>query len=196
MGHSLEASARPNRFVSRSCFLRSEHFSSPAPLAIGRLGRRPPQAAVAGGPFYMAGVVVDDATLIVTSYGRGPSAKRFRLEQRAACPPRKRSLRTTDLSPPVSSPGLERFPRYGSENSICLRRCAGISRRSSRPAGPPSLPLLVGSLRGGLGTNSVDRPASAGVEGHVLVGNGLATLRADLPRGNRTPGRVVSVDSK
>jgi hypothetical protein len=67
---------------------------------------------------------------------------------------------------------------------------------ASQRRGPPSLPLLVGGLRGGLGTNSVDRPASAGVEGHVLAGHGLATLRADLPRVNRTPGRVVSVGSK
>jgi hypothetical protein len=144
----------------------------------------------------MAGVVVDDATLIVTSQGRGPSTKRFRFELRGAWPTPKAKLGEHRPFSASFKTGLERFPRYGSGNSICLRRCSGIFRRRSSPVGPPSLPLLVGSLGRGLGTNSVDGPASAGVEGHVLVGNGLATLRADLPCVDRTPARVASVGSK
>ncbi len=62
--------------------------------------------------------------------------------------------------------------------------------------GPLPLALFAGSLGGGLGTRSVDRAASPGVEGHVVVGNGSAALRADLPRFDRALGRVVSAGAE
>ena len=51
-------------------------------------------------------------------------------------------------------------------------------------------------LRGRLGTRSMDRPASTGVERHVLVGNGLAALRAHLPGFDRSSRRVISVHAE
>jgi hypothetical protein len=56
--------------------------------------------------------------------------------------------------------------------------------------------LRVGSLRGRLGADSVDRPPSTGVERHVLAGNWLAALRALLPRLDRALRCVVSVRTK
>ena len=61
---------------------------------------------------------------------------------------------------------------------------------------PPSPSLLAGSLGRGLRTGSVDRPASAGVEGHVLPENGLATLCADLAIIDRAPRRASPIGAK
>ncbi len=60
----------------------------------------------------------------------------------------------------------------------------------------PSLPLFVGSLGRGSRAGSMDRPTSARVERHVIGGNGMAALRADLPFSNRALGHAASVSAK
>ena len=81
------------------------------------------------------------------------------------------------------------LPKGVAESGVRSRLVSAVQR----PVGSPPLALSVRSLGGGVRARAMDRPASAGVEGHVVAGNGLAALHADLPCVDRAPRRVVSV---